>query len=117
MPTDNVLLVLIVRDAGLRSSLAARLSMSSADVLTVEDFDDPRIVRGRRRRVVVVADQAAVDGADGGLDRLALDPRWQCIVLIGGVLGENTLRILHVPRKEAAAAIVAMLPAWQGEEA
>jgi hypothetical protein len=104
-----------VRDAGLRSSLAARLSMSSADVLTVENFDDSRIVRGRRRRVVLVADQAAVDGHGGDSERLSADARWQCLVLLTDEPGGDTPRMVHVPRKDAAAAIVAMIPVWQAE--
>ena len=113
MPTNNVLLVLIARDAGMRSSLAARLSMSGVDLLTVEAFDDPRIGRGRPRRVVLVADEGAVDGHD--LDSLIADSRWFRLVLVSDASGADEPGLTRIAPKNAAATITAMIASWQAE--
>jgi hypothetical protein len=113
VPTNNVLLVLIARDAGMRSSLAARLGMSGADLLTVEAFDDPRIAREHHRRVMLIADQAAVDGDDAGIDALADDPRWFQLVLVSDTPGADRPRLIRVLRKDAGREITALLAAMQ----
>ncbi|RYD66533.1 MAG: hypothetical protein EOP58_05260 [Sphingomonadales bacterium] len=115
MPTNTILLVLIARDAGMRSSLAARLGMSGADLLTIEGFDDPRIAREQHRRVVLVADQDAVDGHGAGIHVLADDPRWYRLVLVSDAPGVDGPRLIRVLRKDAGRAIAAMLESWQVE--
>jgi hypothetical protein len=113
--SETLLLVLIVRETGLRSTLVAKLSMAGADVLTTGDFDDPRLMRHALRRLVLIADEAAVDGYDGGCDRLLAEGCWFRLVMLspgaGAVSGD--LRLIRLERTIAAATIVSLLPGWQ----
>jgi hypothetical protein len=107
--------VLIVREAGLRSTLAARLSMAEADVLTADDFDDPRLARHKKRPLVLIADEAAVDGHPGGCDRLLADPRWLRLVVLspGPCADSDDPRLIRIERAHAANAIAGLVPRWQ----
>lgn len=117
MASETLLLVLIVKEAGLRSTLVARLSMAGADVLTAEDFDDPRLARHKRRPLVLIADEAAVEEHDGGCDGLVADPRWERLVLLSPSACEDSddPRLIRIERKSAAKALVELIPDWQAE--
>lgn len=119
MVSETLLLVLIVREAGLRSTLVAQLSLAGADVLTADDFDDPRLARHERRRLVLIADEAAVDGREGGSEHLAADPRWRSLVLLSAAApaANDDPRLIRVERTAAAGAIARMLPEWQAPAA
>ncbi len=115
MPPKTLILVLIVREAGLRSTLAARLSMAGVDVITADNFDDPRLDRLREPPVLVV-DMPSVAGRAGGLAGLLADPRWHSLVLVGEHgTGEDAdePRLLRIDRANVGAAIDAKLPCWQ----
>jgi hypothetical protein len=113
--SETLLLVLIVREAGLRSTLAARLSMAGADVLTADDFDDPRLARHKKRPLVLIADDAAVDGHEGGCDGLVADPRWLRLVVLspGACAVSEDARLIRLERAQAASTIARLLPEWQ----
>lgn len=115
MVSETLLLVLIVREAGLRSTLAARLSMAGADILTADDFADPRLARHKKRPLVLIADEAAVDGHAGGCDRLLEDPRWlRLVVLTPRACPESEdPRLIRIERANAAKKIAKLLPEWQ----
>jgi hypothetical protein len=113
--SETLLLVLIVQEAGLRSALAASLSLAGADVLTADDFADPRLARHRRRPLVLITDEAAVEGFQGGSKELARDPRWLKLVLLSpGAAGPNgDPKLLRLDRASAARTISRLLPEWQ----
>lgn len=118
MASETILLVLIVRNAGLRSTLVARLSMAGADVLTAEDFDDPRLARHTRRPVVLVADDAAVAQWEGGVAGLTADPRWIRLVLISSepaAPGDDP-RLIRLESGIAAKAIMELVPQWCAQQ-
>jgi hypothetical protein len=111
--SDDLLLVLIVREAGLRSSLAARLGMTGADLMTADSFHAPRVAPVRDGPVVLIADQQAVDDHVGGSGALAADPRWQRVVIItSDGSTEITPELIRMPRDNAAAAIAALVAEW-----
>lgn len=118
MVSETLLLVLIVREAGLRSTLVARLSMAGADVLTAEDFDDPRLARHKKRPLVLIADEAAVDGHAGGCDGLLADPRWRTLVVLspGACAASEDSRLIRIARAHAAQTIARLLPEWQAPQ-
>ena len=113
--SETLLLVLIVREAGLRSTLVARLSMAGADVLTAEDFGDSRLARHKRRSLVLIADQAALDGHDEGCDALLADPRWHRLVVLspGACPASEDPRLIRIQRADAAKRLAQMLPEWR----
>jgi len=104
------LLVLVVREAGLRSTLIARLSMAGADLVTIHDIDDPRVERWLAKGPVLIIDDVALAGRTGGEAALRADTRWREIAVIGGVATDAALP--RVSRDDAALAIEAMLPGW-----
>ncbi len=115
MVPKSLLLVLVVGEAGLRSTLVARLSIAGAEVLTTDDPGDPGLTRLAGRRLVLIADQAALDSPNGGLERLSADPRWSRLVLVSrdGRAGNDDPRLIRLDRAGAAAAIGALLPEWE----
>ena len=115
MASETLLLVLILREAGLRSTLVARLSLAGADVLTADDFNDPRLARHKKRPLVLIADEAAVDAHSGGCDGLLEDPRWQRLVVLspGACPASDDPRLVRMPRADAAKTIAKLLPEWQ----
>lgn len=113
VPSRTLILVLIVREAGLRSTLAARLSMAGADVITADSLDDPRMQRLRAGAVLVLDAPAAEDA--GGPAAVLADPRWETLVLIGDgeTNGATDPRLLRVGRAIAGVVIEARLPEWR----
>ena len=95
------LLVLVAREAGLRSTLIARLSMAGADLVTIDNLDDPRVERWLAKSPVLIIDEAA----------LRADPRWCAIAVVGGA-ATDAAHPPRIPRDDPASAIEAMLPDW-----
>lgn len=112
-PGESVfpLLVLIVREAGLRSTLIARLSMAGADLVTLDNIDDPSVERWLAKAPVLIIDEVALAGREGGEAALRADPRWRGIAVIGGAAVDPAMPV-RIAREDAAAAIEAMLPGW-----
>ncbi|RYD62669.1 MAG: hypothetical protein EOP58_12800 [Sphingomonadales bacterium] len=98
----------------MRSTLAARLSMAGADVLTADDFGDPRLARHKKRPLVLIADDVAIESHEGGCDGLLADPRWLCLVVMPGACTDREdPRLIRVERATAAKTIAQLLPEWQ----
>lgn len=104
------MLVLMVREAGLRTSLVARLSMAGGDVVTVDNLDDPRVERWLVHAPVLIVDDRALAGRDGGEVALRGDPRWRAIAVIGGQADPGFAQ--RIASADAAAILEAMLPEW-----
>lgn len=122
MPTTNVLLVLIIREAGLRSILTARLSLVGADLITANDVHDPALSRSMRQPGVLILDETAVAGRSGEwLDTVLADPQWRRIVLLCETppppdVSEADARLLRLERASATSAIAELIPRWQAED-
>lgn len=111
MSPSYPLLVLVVREAGLRSTLIARLSMAGADLVTIDNIDDPRIQRWLGKSPVLILDEAVLAGREGGEAVLRADPRWRAIAVIGGE-AEDAAHPARISSVDAATEIEAMLPGW-----
>jgi hypothetical protein len=105
----NMLVILMVREASLRSMLAARLALSGIDVVSMEQVDAGRITRLGGTAPVLVADAAAAEGHPGGLAALAADPLWHRLIILGGDKAVTAPHLHHVTAEEPAAAIAALL--------
>jgi hypothetical protein len=104
------MLVLVVREAGLRSALVARLSMAGGDIVTVDNLDDPRVERWLAHAPVLIIDDGALAGRAGGEAALRADPRWRAIAVIGGQAEDGS--VPRIASADAAAILEAMLPEW-----
>lgn len=121
MPSNEVLLVLAMREPGLRSMLAGRLALAGANVVTAEDADDPVLARAVRRRAVLIVDDAtSASHGDGWLATLLADARWHCVVLLGDEAASPALggdpRMIRLRLADAATAIANLLPRWDAEQ-
>lgn len=113
MPNKSALLIVVVRERGLRSALVARLSLAGADLVTLDDIDDPALERVIRSPAVLVIDEAlAAEHSDAWLESLLADPRWRSLVLLTVDPPSQTAtdpRILRVAYSNAAAAIAELV--------
>lgn len=105
----NMLVILMVREAGLRSALAARLALSGIDVVSMEQVDAARIGRLGGSAPVLVADFAATCAHPGGLAALSVDPLWHRLVIIGAEEQVEAPHLYHIPAEDPATAIAALL--------
>ncbi len=105
----NMLVILMVREAGLRSMLAARLALSGIDVVSMDQVDAGRIARLGGTAPVLVADGAATGEHPGGLAALAADPLWYRLIIMGEAGDVSAPHLYHVTAEEPAAAIAALL--------
>jgi len=108
-------LVLYVAEAGLRSTLVARLTFGGADVATVRDLTSYRL--SPRRRAVLVADATGVSAYPGGTAALCADPRWSRLVVLTDVPRPEGAppHLHHLRRADADATLPALLDAWRRE--
>lgn len=121
VPSNNVLLVLIVREAGLRSTLAARLSLVGADLISAESLDDPALKRGVRKPGYLIVEEELFEGRDGiWLETLLATPHWRQVVMLtaGGPVArapDEDPRLLRLERRSAPSAIAELVPRWAAD--
>ncbi|OAN57406.1 hypothetical protein A7X12_08620 [Sphingomonas sp. TDK1] len=99
----------MVREASLRSMLAARLALSGIDVVSMERVDPARIARLGGVAPVLVADLSATREQPGGLPALCMDPLWQRLIVVGAEVDAVAPHLHHVSGDDPAAAIAALL--------
>jgi len=115
VPAKSLLIVLLVRDAGVRSTMAARLSMHGVDVLTASEFHDPVMHRTRGRAVLVTDEAIAAEDRAEWAEALQDEARWLRIVVLTAEPPEPSGpddRLVFVQQQHAAAQLVALLPEW-----
>ncbi|NML05672.1 hypothetical protein [Sphingomonas sp. G-3-2-10] len=112
-----MLLVLIIHEAGLRSSLVAQLSLAGASIVTARDIDDPMLVRTVRKPSVLVLDHDFVAAHPSDwLDDVLADPRWHKLVVLNGPTDcPVDPRCVALDGKGASGAIMQKLPGWKAE--
>jgi hypothetical protein len=120
--SPSVLLVLIIREAGLRSTLSARLSLVGADLITARSLDDPVLRRSVQRPAILIIEEETIAGFDM-IDLVTLldSPHWRqvvalCDALPGPVAPNSDPRLLRLERKSAPSAIAELVPRWQSED-
>jgi hypothetical protein len=112
-----MLLVLVIREAGLRSTLVAQLSMAGASVITARDLDDPMLERSiRGPAMLVIEDRAVAAQPDGWLASELEGGRWHGIVLLTTEPPREDRAwhpsLTYVDRASASASIGALLEQW-----
>lgn len=106
----NMLVILMIDEAGLRSMLAARLALSGADVVSMESVDPVRVGRLTAQSPTLVADAVAAARHPGGIAALAADRAWCRLVLIGAEPeGTSAPHVHHVRTEDPVASITALL--------
>lgn len=105
----NMLVILMIDEAGLRSMLAARLALSGADVVSMENVDAGRIARLTSQSPTLVADAAAAARHPGGIDALAADAAWRLVVIIGMEHAADGADHVHYVRADDPVASISAL--------
>lgn len=119
MRTSEILLVLAARETGFRSSLAARLTMAGANLLTTHDVEDPGLARSVHGPAVLMVEEALVaDRSPEWLQALLAVPQWLRVVVLGDGHDERAEdRLIYIKSDAAVKTIAALLPQWQAEAA
>ncbi|WP_448661339.1 hypothetical protein ACG3SL_11855 [Sphingomonas sp. CJ20] len=113
---EMLLFVLIVSEVALRSTLAARLTLAGADLVTARDYDDPQLTRNTDRPAVLITDAGAALHREGGAQSLSADARWSRVVVLtpGAEARESDdPRLFYVQGATAAAGITSLVSAWE----
>jgi len=85
MSAENAQIILVIKEVGLRSTLAARLALIGASVTTAENFRDCAVRRFDRESALLVLDWAAYEAEpDSWIQSLDQEKGWRrVLVLIG----------------------------------
>jgi hypothetical protein len=119
VPSKTVLLVLAVREPGLRSILAAQLSLPGVDLVTAQDVDGPALRRSVRRPAVLVVDAATVEErSTEWLNALLAEPHWRCIMVVTRGISEpcGETRLEYIDKSAVPKRICELLPVWLAED-
>ena len=119
MSTSEVLLVLAASEIGFRSSLAARLTMTGANLLTTNDIEDPGLARSVHGPAVLIVEQALVaDRSPEWLQALLTVPQWLRVIVVGDGRAQGAdERLIYIKSDAAAQTIAALIPDWQADAA
>lgn len=112
----DLLLVLVLREAALRSSLVARLAMGGATVWTAQRLDE-KLPASIRAPAVLVTDRESVAAHPGGAQALCEDARWRMVVIVSPdpAPDGDDARLRHIAQSDAAAALARLMTTLQGE--
>jgi hypothetical protein len=116
-----VLLVLAVSEPGLRSALAAQLSLAAIDLVTAHEVDGPVLRRSVRRPAVLVIDEQTVLSRPAEwLEALLIEPYWRQILVlcekVAGAAGARDSRLQYLAQDRAREAIAELIPQWLTED-
>lgn len=102
----------MIAENGLRSALAARLTMQGENVVTLaRGLDDPELERLARNRAILIADLAMLEDQ---LDAILADSGWHRVVLLNGeARDEPGDRVIRLQRRNAVAQVAATLASWR----
>ncbi|MDP5281223.1 hypothetical protein Q9Q95_20020 [Sphingomonas sp. DG1-23] len=116
MPGSDPLVVVIVREAAVRSTLVARLAMSGANMCTAQHFDERHPASLRGTAAMLITDRAAIDAHPDGAAALLCDPQWSRIVVLthDAAATSEDPRLLYLAPGDAAA-LTRLVSDWRGE--
>lgn len=116
---SDFLLVLAAHEVGFRSTLAARLTMAGANLLTTNDVEDPGLARSVHGPAVLIVEEKLVsDRSREWLQALLAVPQWLRVVVLGDGHAEGAEdRLIYIKPDVAVQALCALLPQWQAEAA
>lgn len=103
----------MIAESGLRSALAARLTMQGENVVTLaHGLNDPELERLARNRAILIADRAMLSDS---LDAILADSGWYRVVLLDGEAREEIGdRVIWLQRVHALTQVAATLAQWRG---
>lgn len=111
----NDTIILVTRDAGLRSSLAAGLGMGGLTLVTVDSCKDPRIgERLRRAGILILDDDLGEDTRSAWIERLSRQSETARIILLAknGARADVPSEVACVPKRQAVRSILALIELW-----
>ena len=118
MPMASDSLVLIVEDAGLRSTLAARLGLAGETVHIAATHEDPALVDAHGKRAILIVEETRLP--PGALDD-ARDTFWPGpIIILGDQIADEPSEasgIVRIDRRSAAQRVADQVSALRGREA
>jgi hypothetical protein len=107
------LLVLIIRDSGLRSTLIGRLSLAGESLVTFDgEIDDPALERAVRRPAILITDAVSPNSP---LLAPVEDDRWRGIIVLSEETesrGDNA-PVRVIDKRHAIAGVPALLASWR----
>ena len=113
MSVENAQIILVVKELGLRSTLAARLALIGASVTTAENYRDCAVRRFDRESTLLVLDQAAYEAEpDRWIQSLDEENGWRRLLMLTGEAGPPGAldsRIQWARRYQAVEALLALL--------
>jgi len=113
MSAENAQIILVIKELGLRSTLAARLALIGASVTTAENFRDCAVRRFDRETALLVLDRTAYEAEpDNWVRSLDAEHGWRrLLVLIGDADSPEELdtRVPWTRRSEAMDALLALM--------
>jgi DNA-binding NarL/FixJ family response regulator len=118
VPESSILFVLAINEPGQRSTLAARLSLAGADVVTAKDAHDPSLLRGVHGPAVLIIDEGMMGGRSAEwIESLLEEPCWRYLVVLcekspATAVPAGNPRLLYFQRAAAPAALAERLPVW-----
>ena len=118
MPTTNPLLVLIVGDAALRSTLTAQLSLAGYELITASKVQDPGLQQAVRWRAALVMDGAAIASRSQEWIETLLVDWWRVVVLVpeGADAPGPDARWQSVDAAALPATLAALAEAWRADQ-
>lgn len=122
MENRSALIVLALREAGLRSMLSAQLTSIGVDLITANDPHDPALGRSMRRPAAALILDDAMVGARSAewLTSLLDDPNWRTVVVLAAEPGAATAepgdpRLIRLARANAVTALATLAAQWIAE--
>lgn len=106
--------MLHVAEAGLRSTLVARLTLGGADVLTMRELTAQQPPPASRGKMVLVIDDAGVHAYPGASNALYEDSRWTRLVMLTGAEPPDPApaHVHHLAAASAAPSLGTLLDEW-----
>lgn len=119
LPVNTVLLVLAVREPGLRSILATQLFMPEVDLVTAQDIDQALRRNVRRPAVLIMDAQTVAERPSGWVSELLAEPHWRCVIVVvpdGGAPMFPDERLEYLEKSAVRGRMADLLPVWLSEE-
>jgi len=110
----NDTIILVTRDAGLRSALAAGLGMGGLTLVTVDSCKDPRIgERLRHAGILILDDDLGDDTRSAWIERLSRRSETARIILLAnGARADVPSEVACVPKRQAVRSVLALIELW-----